>query len=151
MLKKGIGATIMGISLFVGRLVTPFAETAFACRVRRSDNVALSIFGGSHVLANPTSSQFWGNDLDPGVLTMRRSALPEWQPVRLQNAAGQRTLKQVPEGTSCRGRARSCDPGGRLQADRRRVPRLQCAAVAAQLQRLAPAPFQGRGEGGGED
>ena len=28
---EGIGATIMGISLFVGRLVTPFAETAFAC------------------------------------------------------------------------------------------------------------------------
>mmetsp|Transcript_37322 Transcript_37322/g.66522 ORF Transcript_37322/g.66522 Transcript_37322/m.66522 type:complete len:351 (+) Transcript_37322:53-1105(+) len=28
--STGIGATIMGISLFVGRLVTPFAETAFA-------------------------------------------------------------------------------------------------------------------------
>ena len=27
----GIGATIMGIALFVGRLVTPYAETAFAC------------------------------------------------------------------------------------------------------------------------
>lgn len=28
--STGIGATIMGISLFVGRLITPFAESAFA-------------------------------------------------------------------------------------------------------------------------
>lgn len=28
--QLGIGATIMGISLFIGRLVTPYAEKAFA-------------------------------------------------------------------------------------------------------------------------
>ena len=58
-----------------------------------------------------------------------------------------RSTRQVPEGTPRRRSGCPGHPGGRLQADLRRAPRLH---RLLQVSSLCPAHRQGGGEGGGE-